>query len=151
VDFLWKHKLLLLLLLLVVAYWHYNPPRKFGFFNRENLVIFDRTPLPYFDFFIDADGKKYPLENLGKQSCMEDLVLKLNLLTSRRFDHQLTLLVGTGFTATPLFTLRHQPGLPPALRWVEVKELSSLEAIRQYNELVDEGKPVALILKVKDH
>jgi hypothetical protein len=149
-GFFVKNKLLTLLILLGVGYWWFNPARKFGFAH-VNIVVFDRVPIPLFDLYVDLAGKKYPQENVNKGLVFEELCKKLGGLTAKDAPEQPTLLVGTGFSDTPQFTLQGKQGLPSTLRWINIIELPSAAAIREYNALVDRGKPVAIILKIKDH
>jgi hypothetical protein len=149
-GFFQKNKLLTLLILLAVAYWFLNPPHKFGF-SHVNIVVFDRMPIPLFDLYVDLSGKKYPLENINKAAVFEQLCGKLGELSGKNSSEQPTLIVGTGFSLRPLFSLQSKEGLPQSLRWINIVEMSSSAAMREYNLLVDRKKPVAIVLKIRDH
>jgi hypothetical protein len=147
-EFLKKHPYLLLLVGGVGVYLWLNPAGRFGI-ARESLVIYNRMPVPLFDLYIAPDGSRTIFENLGKQSNSDELCDLLKAQERRNPAEVMTIIVGWGFGEKPLFLLSEVRPCSRLMMNQRVIEMSSSRAVRRYNEMRDQGRNVAIILKVK--
>jgi hypothetical protein len=148
-DFLWRHKGALLLLLLIAGYLYLNPADKFGFVA-ENIIIYDRVPIPFFDLYITPTGRRVLFEDLNRPEDHRTLCDSLVHLQSSRGGKPVTLLVGQGFGPEPTLSMTGEgrcAGIPYSVR---VKQFPTKAAVRRYNELREKGQAVAIILRAKD-
>lgn len=145
--FLWKNKFLVLLLLLIGAYFYTNPADRFGIV-RPQLVVYNRIPVFFFDFFVGFDGETelyddvseplnftYFWRNEGKGLRTEE--------TKRVF------LMGTGFKERASFDL--EPAYEDSLLMsgLHIMKTNNHDAARKYNELREQGRDVAILLKLQ--
>jgi hypothetical protein len=144
ITFLWKHKIFSLFLIAIIAYFFVNPSHKFGY-NQKNLVIFNRLPVSFFDLSISAGGSAQPIEDLNKKDVLTDYFFDLS---RKPDDENVLLIVGTGFDR-PSFQLSDDKAISLEAKNISVKQLPSREAIKLYNESVDQGKKVGLLLCIK--
>lgn len=144
----------MLFVLACAAYLYFNPKGKFGFCT-ENLVIYNRMPIPYFDLLVNSKGEKFPLENLNKPLAFEDVYKKITKLhgelkEAESKNREFVLIVGTGFGEKPIFSLQNKTNIINSLRWLPILEMPSRRAVKEYNSLAGKGKYVAILLKIKD-
>jgi hypothetical protein len=143
-TFLWKHKIFSLFVIAVIAYFFVNHSGKFGY-CQKNLVIYNRLPVAFFDLSISADGSALPLEDLNKKDALTDFFFELS---RKPDDENVMLIVGTGFDR-PAFQIADDKALSLEGRNVNVRQLPSRDAVKLYNETVDQGKKAALLLCIK--
>jgi hypothetical protein len=147
--FVWKHKGVVLVLVAIVGYWYLNPADRFGL-AAENLVIHDRTPIPYFDLYITPAGRRILFEDLARTADLAALCDSLARLSAYHDDKPVVLLVGRGFGENPRLSLAGEQRCGTIPLSMEVTHLPSQRAVRRYNELRDKGDAVAIVLRVKD-
>ena len=141
VTFLWNHKIFSLILIAIGAYFFVNPSHKFGY----SQVIFNRLPVSFFDIAISADGSARPIEDLNKKDILADFFIEL---CHKPDDENVQLIVGTGFDR-PSFQLSDDKAASFEGRNINVRQLPSRKAVALFNESVDQGKKVALLLSIK--
>ena len=144
-DWLLKHKLLVVLGIAAGIYWFNNPAGRFGIV-REGLVVYNRTPVAFFDCYINPDGKLTLVSDLSDPVNVNYWFE--NHFKSSRENTLVPLIIGTGFSAE-LFTPERQLLTRCRRQGFEPKILSSRGAIDLFNELRLQEKKCALLLKIR--
>jgi hypothetical protein len=143
-TFLWKHKFLTLLMACAAAYFFLNPHGRFGY-AQKNLVIFSRSPVSFFDFYVAPDGSKKFIENISGKDALDDILADLKQNPS---EAKPLLIVGTGFERNS-FVLSDAVAISLEAAGFGIRQLPSAEAVKLYNTSKDEHKNVAILLCLK--
>lgn len=144
ITFLWQHKILSVLIICGLIYWFGNPSHKFGFVTK-NFVIYNRTPVSFFDIYVSEDGSLNPVENIKDPEVQKKMLE--NLMRSRR-ENRLLLIVGTGFSG-PGFHISDSLCSTMETKNIIVTQVPSDQAVQLYNESIDSNKTAAIILSVR--
>jgi hypothetical protein len=148
-SFLLRHKVLSLFLVLAVVYFFVNPSGRFGMtFGR--VVIYNRIPIGMFDVYIDTQNRISIVGNAAKREDERRWFSELfEPVLSGVWNKPGLLLVGTGFSQNPSYTLNEHYRHAIEYKGITVEQLRSTEALKRYNRARDEKKAVAILLRVK--
>lgn len=147
-GFIYKHKFLILLVLLGLAYFRYNPSGKFGM-QFQNITVFDRVPITFFDLYINPRGRRKIIENISDERIVSGACRDIKDDLDVYGESGMILLVGTG-TGKKLFSTHDFEDCRDLHRYGDIRELDTERAMVLYNTLVDSGVPVAAIMKLRE-
>ncbi len=145
--FLWRNKFLVLLALLVLGYLHVNPARQFGIV-RPQLVVYNRVPILFFDLFIGYDGKSELYDDVSETRSF-DYFWRSEAPRLRKTDQDYVFIIGAGFEGDSRFKLDQHYEDSLLMSGVDVLRAPNPQAARKYNELKEQNRPVAILMKLK--
>lgn len=114
-----------------VAWMVVNPMRGFGV-GCYGLAVYDMIPIPAADFAVRSTGQLKFVPRTHDLS-VDDLAWLIE-------DRPETLIIATGWAGA----LKPQPQILAYLQTYDVRPLKTGEAQKLYNELLDEGRRVAI-------
>lgn len=144
--FFWRHKFLTLFIFSIAFYLHSNPSGHFGI-ARKGFVVFNRIPVAQFDLYVNPRGAIAIEADLSKKANLK-YWLDNHFIAKNEENHTAVLLVGTGFEDS-LFTLDRTMTSMLQRMDISIHHLPSSEAVGEYNRLLDAGKSVSILLRVK--
>jgi hypothetical protein len=140
-TFFFRHKFFSLFCILVISYFFINPAHKFGY-CQKSFIIFNRIPATFFDLYITPEGSLSPIEDLSKKDLLADF---LKELSQYHVQDSLALIVGMGFDRSG-FRLSDSAVATLETKGIHVQQLSTRNAIRLYNSLIDRKENVAALI-----
>ena len=144
--FFWRHKFLTLFIIFLAFYLHSNPSGHFGM-SRKGFVVFNRIPIALFDLYVNPKGAIAIEADLSKKANLK-YWLDNHFVAKNEENQNALLLVGTGFEDGS-FTLDRKMTSTLQKMNISIHQLPSVEAIGEYNRLLEEGKSVSILLRVK--
>ena len=146
--FFWRHKMLSLLIILGFVYWYCNPAKGFGLVRPE-VIVFNRIPVAFMDFFVDTTGKSSLIGNLNEPGVFNSWLSGGSSMAAPLGGKGFHLLVGTGFGPRPSFLLPDSCAKDLKNNGVVVEQAPTPRAAELYNTARKQARRVAMIVRMK--